>query len=378
MRVGFDLRPSIKVNSRRRGVGRFTSELIRHLLEADDQNQYVVYDCAGEGAPDLASQVQRRRIPLIRRPSRANWLLDRWTLPGAIRRDRLDVFHATDQTSIPVGSRTRVWAYIHDLIPFLFWEETRRKIPPDFIWALRISLQRASRSDLIVTVSETSKRDICEHLDVDPSRVAVVYQGCDSLFRPVDPEEGARVVAREYGLSAPFLLYVGGSDFRKNVVTLVEAFSAIRKLGYSGRLVLVGETFGWDIPEVRKIREVTRRCGIEDRVDFLGYVPDRDLAILYGLCDFFIFPSLYEGFGIPILEALQCGAVTIAARAGALPEVAGSAARYFDPQESESLVQAFESLYGDEAARKSLRKAGFERVKRFSWPSAARDLMRYY
>ncbi len=375
MRIGIDFRPCLKPNSRRRGVGRFTYQLSRSLLALDgDVNRYTLFTCL-EGGPDFDSNFEQDRLPAIRRPSRLNWMLDRFTLPQRLRRHGLDLFHATDFTSLPLPQgATRVWAYVHDLIPFLFWERTRRSIPADFAWALKSALRRAARCDAIVTVSEHSKRDICRLLPVAPERVRVLYQSCDDGLAPLEKDAARRKLLRDYDLQGAFLFYVGGSDYRKNLPRLVGDFARMRREGYEGSLVLGGETFLWKIPEVEEVQGEIERLGLRSRVVLPGFIADDDLGLFYSACDAFIFPSLYEGFGIPIVEAMRCGAPVFCSDSSSLPEVAGEAAVYFDPRREGAIAEAvLENLHHPDRLER-MRQRGFERAGRFSWEKAALQL----
>lgn len=378
MRVGIDYRPCLRPNSARRGVGIFVRHLVHHLLSLDGDNRYRVY-CSSSGKVDLPTpDAQWRRLPTIRRPSRLNWMLDRWTLPAALRRDRIELFHATDQTSLPLSAGCRVWAYVHDVIPLLFWRQMRPTMPADFRAALRLSYRRAARCDRIVTVSECSKRDICRMLEVDPDRVLVIHQGCAEVMKPRDPSRARERLEERLTLAGPFALYVGGSDFRKNLPFLLRAFSKIRKRGYGGKLVLAGETFRSRIPEVRTLRALAGSLGLEEALVYPGFVTDETLADLYAGCDVFVFPSLYEGFGIPLVEAMRCGAPVLASSSGALPEVGGGAVEYFDPRDVDELVDRFVALAGDASRRQELSRMGLERAPLFDWGRAARRLLQWY
>lgn len=394
MRIGFDLRPAVKKNSRRRGIGKYTYELIKHLLELNREHEYVLYSF-WEGAPasggrpyssehghfpELSGAHEKRNLPHLTKPSRLNWLSDLLLLPRRIRADRLDIFHATEMTSIPRvrGSKPQIWANVHDLIPFIFWEETVKRIPPDFAYALRLSLSRMKAADLIITDSEHSKRDICERLGMDPSKVHVIYLACDDNLGPRDRDRASAELNRRFEISDPFLLYVGGSDYRKNLQRLVKAFAAIRQKGYTGKLVMAGETFLWDIREIREIRGQIHQESLAPFIVFPGYIPDQDLPLFYSACDFFIFPSLYEGFGLPVLEALKCGAPVLTSNTSSIPEIAADAAVYFDPQDEKNIVSSFFEVFGDAKKIEQLRQRGFDRAAGFSWRKAAEEIHRLY
>jgi len=176
----------------------------------------------------------------------------------------------------------------------------------------------------------------------------------------------------------PFLFYVGGTDYRKNIPLLLKAFKRIMDGGYKGDLVLGGETFKMDIPEVRSIRVLSRKLGIADRLILPGYIPDPELMCFYSACDFFVFPSMYEGFGLPVLEALKCGAPVITSRSSSIPEVAGDCAAYFDPDGEDELVQVFWESRANEKKTLERREKGFRQAERFSWQQAAQQVVDLY
>ncbi len=342
-----------------------------------DAHDCVLFVPAGAEV-DLPGRFSVQGVPYLKRPGRINWLTDRFFLPGRIERSRVDLFHATEITSIPKPGKTPVWATVYDLIPLVYWERTRRNAPWDFVQALKLGYRRLVGANRLITSSEHSKNDICQMLQVDEAKVDVIPLACDESFQPVDPSAARSALRRSHGLEGRFVFYVGGTDFRKNLPWLVRAFARIRSGGYPGRLVMAGETFLWDIGEVREIRREVVRLGLEDAVVFRGYVPDRQLPLFYSACDCFVFPSLYEGFGVPVLEALQCGAPTLAAHTSSIPEVAADAAEYFNPEDESTLVEAFQRVQADPARRERLRQAGFQQARRFSWRETALRLHRLY
>ncbi len=377
MRIGFDFRPAIKKNSRRRGIGKYTYHLIKNLLEVNREHSYVLYT-RGRHNPRLHDDYEKKDLPYLSRPSRLNWIPDLFFLPRRLRLDNIDIFHATEITAIPRRSQAQVWVNVHDLIPFIFWNEIRQAIPRDYAYVLRRSVEKIVSADLIITDSWHSKRDICERLGVMEHLVRVVYPGCDARFAPIPPDISRSWLKEKYSLGDPFVFYVGGSDFRKNLKRLLRAFHQIRKKGYSGKLVLGGETFLWNIPEIRQIRRQIEQLGLHSSVRFPGYIPDEDLPLFYSACDLFIFPSLYEGFGLPVLEAMKCGAPVLASRTSSIPEVGGDATVYMDPEDGESIVAGFEKIYGNKEKIAELRQKGLQQADRFSWRKTAQQIYGLY
>ena len=376
MRIGIDYRPAQKINSKDRGVGRYTRELTRHLAEGGDEHQFVLFTLGGRSV-ELDGDFESRAIFYLPRPSRLNWLVEALLFPGAIRDERLELFHVTELTSMPSRSSCPVWLTLHDLIPWVFWEETVRRTPRDFIYALERGLRLASEADLILTDSEHSRSDICARLGLPSSRVEVVYLGCDETLAPVD-RGLAQGLVQEDGIDDRFLLYLGGSDYRKNLPVLLEAFARIVSLGYPGTLLLGGGTFNRSIPEVEELTRLAGRLGVAGQVRFYGFIPDQRLASFLSACDYFIFPSLYEGFGLPVLEAMKCGAPLLCSRASALPEVAGEAAFYFDPSSVEGIVEAYRQAEGSPDLVETKRRTGLERARSFTWRAMAERILTLY
>ncbi len=379
MRVAFDLRPALKKNSRRRGIGIYTLELAKALLELRDPGlELIAYGCGNERPQLPEGRYEYRSLFQLSKPSRLSWLPDRLLLPRQLSKDAAQIFHANDITSVAFGPGVKTVVTVHDMIPLVFGEEMKASIPWDYSLALREGYRRIARADLVVTDSAYSKSDICEYLRVDPDKVAVVYPGCDSRFAPGEPEAARRRIAEAFGISQPFLFYVGGTDFRKNLTCLVDGFAGIRNSGYRGLLVMAGETFHWDIDEVRKLRRRVAERGIEQFVVFPGFVTVDQLVAFYSACDMFVFPSLYEGFGLPVLEALRCRALVLTTRISSIPEVAGEAAEYFDPKDPSSLVRSFCELSNDPAKQEELREKGKARAVQFNWNEAASQLLALY
>ncbi len=376
MRIGLDFRPAQRVNSRRRGVGRFTRELFRAVLATPSEHEFLLYTL-GDEPTGLSGGYRVRPLAHLAKPSRLNWALELWLFPRAARRDRLELFHAPDLLPMPRIPGCPVWVTIHDLIPWLFPEYARR-MPRDFRYALDRALDRARDADRILTVSECSKRDICRHLDLPAERVTVIPEGCENGLEPCLPETARALIRNHLGISEPYLLYVGGTDYRKNLVLLLEGFRRISASGYRGCLVLAGETTDPRYPEAARLLELAGKMGIRNRLRLLGFVSDELLAAAYSACDFFVFPSLYEGFGLPVLEAMRCGAVVLAAQSSSIPEVAGDAAFYFDPTNAGALFEAFREAIDQPDLVERRRRDGRQRALHFTWKAAAEKLLTLY
>ena len=360
MRIGIDVRPTERPASRNRGIGLYT----RRVCEALEERNCSL------GRPHEFVIIDSRRVPAIRKPSRMQWMLDTWMMPRVLREEKIDVFHAMEFTSIPVLKRPKVIAHVHDMIPFVFWKEYSKRIPMDYRWALQVAKKRLDDAACIVTVSECSKRDIVEFTGYPEDRIYVAYEGTPETQRHEDTKtQSAR----------PYFLYVGGTDFRKNVPFLIRAFARFAERERDVRLVLVGETFTMtSLPEVAEVLEEAARLGIADRVIRMGYVDEQDLQDLYRASVALVFPSLYEGFGLPVLEAMTYGTPVLAARTSSIPEVLGDTGAYFDPRDEDSLVGALEDAYRGPAGLSELVKKAQERARLFTWNKVADTVFGIY
>lgn len=365
MRIAFDgttLRPG------RTGVGYYTEHLLHHLaIEAPEAAITVVSNgTVDTGLPlprHVATHVVRSRLP------RLAWM--QTVAPRVLRQLRADVAHFTNGM-VPLASPVPTVVTIHDMSLTLY---------PGFHPRRRVLLNRplvnlaARRADAVITVSESAKADIVRLYGIDPARVHVVHEAAAPGFSRVgDPAMLARVRAR-YGLAERFVLYVGTIEPRKNLPMLLEAFARHRHEGrLPHQLVCVGP-YGWLSEDIGSRVD---RLGLRDAVRFAGYVPFADLPAIYSLAEMFVFPSVYEGFGLPVIEAMSCGVPVVTGRVPALNEVTGAAVELVDPLDAVSLGAALVRLAEGPDRRAWLSAAGLARARQFSWSRAARETLNVY
>ncbi len=296
-------------------------------------------------------------------------------VPAALRRLRVDIFHGMDHVGIPlVGRSGKYVVTVHDVIPLILPET----FTPRHRLVVRLALARVRRkADLVVVPSHAVKRDVVRRVGLPEDRVVVTHEGCEPRFRPVRSAAARRDVAARYGLPPRYVLAVGTLEPRKNLTTLLEAFARLRRDGEVDadlRLVLAGAR-GWlDEP----IFATVRSLGLEDAVRFTGFVDDADLPVVYSGAALFVFPSLHEGFGLPLLEAMACGVPVVTSNISSMPEVAGDAAVLVDPRDADGLAAAIARLLRDGALRDRLREAGIARARQFSWEATARRTLDAY
>jgi glycosyltransferase involved in cell wall biosynthesis len=293
--------------------------------------------------------------------------LERFTIGVELRAARLDVLHSPDFIA-PRGPWRKV-VTVHDLaylrMPWLLTRESRR-----YYNGIRGAVRNA---DAIIAVSHATARDIRELLGVSDDRVHVIHEAADADLGPISKDEAKRIVRDRYGLVSPYVLFVGTIEPRKNLPTLVEAISLLRR-EMPVRLVVVGRR-GW-LSE--PVFERVRRLAAEDGVVFLGEVNPNELQPLYGAAEVVTLPSLYEGFGLPPLEAMACGAPVVVSNAPALVEVVGDAGVIVRPDDPDDIANGLAWVIGNEEFRSTLVQRGLARAKAFSWERAARETLAVY
>ncbi len=341
--------------------------LVRGLRAIDARPDYLLYTTDPALLPPalVGDRFRPRRItPAGNIPRLA------WAMPRAARRDRLDLLHVT--YTLPPALPCRGVVSVHD-ISYTFFPEAFS--PRDRLvlgLAVPLSLRRAER---VITPSESGRRDIIRRYRVPEWKIAVIPLAAEPHFAPVrDPAELARVRAR-YRLPARYVLAVGNLQPRKNLGRLIAAFAALRAARRTDvGLVLVGKAL-WRESD---IFTAVRAHGLERAVVATGYVPDADLPALYSAAEVFAYPSLYEGFGLPPVEAMACGTPVLTSATSSLPEVVGDAALTVDPRDVRAIAAGLEALLGDADLRVRLAGAGRARAIRFTWEETARRTLAVY
>lgn len=356
MKVGINgLLLSGHAGYRQTGVSRYVSRLAAALPEAMPDDDLLVYTGRGVEVPNA----RRAPVDLERPEIRVLW--ERAMVPLLAQRDRLDLFHGTVNT-LPRGLRCRSVVTVHDLA-FLRWpEQVPRKRYRYLSRAVPAAVSAAHR---VIAVSAATKFDVVDLLGVDPAKVAVVPLGVEERFQPAPASEVTqhRVNKR---LNRPFLLTVGTLEPRKNLPRLLEAFATVQH-EIPHDLVLVGPE-GWLTGSMHE-RIAALRLG--DRLKLTGYVPDDELPVWYSAADALVVPSVYEGFGLPALEAMACGCPVIVSDRSALPEVTGNAAELVDPDSVESIAAGLRRVAIDPGRRRHLAAAGVGRAAGFTWRRTA-------
>lgn len=372
MRITIDLSPAVHHHA---GLGRYGQELTSALIALDEGDEYTAFYYAPKGTekPDAPlDRLPARTLRLGAKPWRMSVLLaymtnrslDTWLPPS-------DLFHATDHLLPPLQHSRTVFT-IHDLI-FRFYPEYHLPLNR---WYLTLMLPRfMQRADAIIAVSENTLRDASRLMGIPSEKMTVVYEGVNPAFRPNEDSTELARVRSHYDLPARFILLFGTIEPRKNVLTLLDAYAALlNQCENAPSLVLAGRK-GWLYqPVFDRVREL----GLESHVKFTDWIAEADLPALINLAELFVYPSLYEGFGLPPLEAMACGTPVLCSNASSLPEVVGDGGWLIDPHDPAAWTQALIRTLSDDALRDDLRARGLAQAQKFTWERAARETREVY
>jgi len=370
MRIGYDAR--ILATPQPTGIGHYTSQLLNSLSSCSTAHPLLLFFPRGGGATGLPGgpfESIRSPIPDDLREDRFYRLWLDVYLPMMIRWKRIDLFHGPSFL-IPKTRRARTVVTIYDL--------THEKYPQ---WAPACSAEFAKRvregvqrADAVIAPSEATRGDIRDVYGIDDQKIRVIYGGVDSCFRPIEDRSLLAAVRDRHRLPGHFVLSVLSLNPRKNLPGLLRAFSILKKSTRAPHaLVVAGKDYGgYDV-----LRDA-EKMGMSDNFIFLNYFPEEDLPMLYNLAEIFVFPSLYEGFGLPPLEAMACGRPVIASRAGSLPEVLGDAALYCDPGDPADIAARIADLVSSDKEKNELRRRGLAQAAKYSWDDCARSTLRLY
>ncbi|HHY86164.1 MAG TPA: glycosyltransferase family 4 protein [Verrucomicrobia bacterium] len=373
MRIGIS---TSVIQRGRSGIGQHLFALLRAMLLHPQNHQFTLF-VLEEDIPLF--EFARERVTMVSVPERFrppvnNILWHQRVLPSLARRHLLDVLHVPSYRRLLWPRPCPLVGTIHDLAPFF----VRRKYDwKRMLYGRVVARQLARRQDEIIAVSRNTANDVERLFGIHGERVTVVYNGIDhDRFRPGDREASGKLAAQRYSLRAPFLLYVARLEHPgKNHARLISAFNAFKSAARSKWQLALGGS-DWHGAEV--IREAARCSPFRSDIRFLGFVPDEHLPDLYRAAEALVYPSLYEGFGMPPTEAMACGCPVISSARGSLGEIVGDAAMVVDPDDISSIARALSAIAQDPGLRARLRDVGIERARQFDWKVAAARTIRVY
>jgi glycosyltransferase involved in cell wall biosynthesis len=379
MRIGIDARAILNPEkSAPSGVAHYVWHLVKNLLEIDKDNQYILFFDFKVRDKDV-KRFARENVKIKFFPFSDY----KKYMPGAYSeilglatysREKMDLLHVTSPLyRVPASYRGKIVTTFYDFAPYrapdLFPRLSTAKIKALYKFM-------AKKSDRIIAVSQSTKKDVHEFLGYPEKDIAVVHNGIDKRFFE-DCSISAEKIRKDYKINGKYILFLGTLEPRKNLTRVLEGFARFKN-SYQGKfdyqLVVAGKR-GWLFKEYFQQAE---DLGIKEDVIFTGYVGGDDLKPLYSHAEFFVMPSLWEGFGQTIVEAMACGAPCLVSKVASIPEVAGDAALYVNPHDTEGIGKAIEKLAGDKNLREKLSVAGREQAKKFSWPKCARETLEVY
>ncbi len=357
MRIGIDCHT---VGSRVGGNESYILNLVRALARLDADNEYRLY--VTRGIPEVAGLPEAANFTVVRLAPHTPVVRIPISFPIELLRHPVDVLHV-QYIPPPVGD-TPVANMVHDLSHFEF----PQFFPRSEVWRQRLLLPRAiRRAARVLTVSEYCRKAILKRFEVSPERVVVTYPGVSEEFRPAS-EAAIRAVLAEHGVQEPYLLFVGNIQPRKNLRGLLDAFAELKVGGLPHRLVIVGRS-AWAYEGVfRRVEEL----GLSGEVVFTSYVPSAHLPALYSGAAVLVFPSFFEGFGAPPVEAMSCGTPVVASSGPAFPEILGDAALLVNPADPGDIARGIRTVLQDRDVRDGLVARGYERAGRYRWEDTAR------
>lgn len=366
MKIGFDGK---RAATNLTGLGNYSRSLIESLARQYPEHQYLVYSPKVKSAGQIDTFFEKENISL-KLPQDGGFLWRSLNIVKDLARDQVQLFHGLSH-EIPFAiqhTRIKSVVTIHDLIFLRFpqyYQFIDRKL---YKWKSKSACKRA---DQIIAISEKTKADIIEFYSINPDKIEVIYQSCDDIFKNPFDDSTLKRISLKYKLPEKFILNVGTIEERKNLNLIVQA---LKNVDEDYKLVVIGKETGY----FKTVKKEIEKLGLNKRVIFLQNIPFADLPGIYQLADLFVYPSFYEGFGIPIIEALYSGVPVIAATGSCLEEAGGPDSIYVDPTNVNDLSTAINHVLGNPALQKEMKEKGLEFVQKFNSPNVTQQLMDCY
>ncbi len=360
------------MDKKKAGLGVYTKNLVENILKIKKDIYLIHYDTnADESVKKIYKEGKEIVIPLPKiHPKMTSWLYVK--LPLSLRELELDILHEPGivRPSILYSSGFKKIITIHDLVPLIFPNTTSLF---DIV-NLKVVQMLKRNIDAVIVPSENTKRDVIKFFRIPNDKIKVIPYGRDERFRLIKDREELENVRLKYKLPDKFVLFVGTLEPRKNIKNLIKAYYKLKKKGIRHKLVIVGKR-GW---KYKQIFDVWKSLDLGGDVMFVDYVENEYLPFIYNLADLFVYPSLYEGFGLPPLEAMACGCPVVVSNTSSLPEVVGDAGIKVDPYNIDEIADAMYKILINDDLKDELVKRGLKRAKLFSWEKAAKETLKMY
>ncbi|WP_082458907.1 glycosyltransferase family 1 protein [Pedobacter sp. Leaf216] len=366
LKIGFDGK---RAANNLTGLGNYSRSLIEHLAHQFPQHQYLIYTPKVKQANQIDAFLEKENIEL-KLPKNGSFLWRTLNILKDINQDGCQIFHGLSH-EIPLAiqhTRIKSVVTIHDLIFLRFpqyYKFIDRKL---YEWKSKSACKRANK---IIAISEKTKEDIVEYYGINPEKIEVIYQSCDDNFKISLPKETLSRIKATYQLPEKYILNVGTIEERKNLKLAVQA---LKEVDEAYKLVVIGK----QTPYFKTVEQEIEKLGLKNRILFLKNIPFADLPGIYQMANVFVYPSFYEGFGIPIIEALYSGVPVVAATGSCLEEAGGPNSLYVSPNDSEALATAINKILNDSELQKEMKEKGLEFVQKFNSPVVTQQLMNCY
>ena len=388
VKIGIDIQPLQTVGSRERGIGRYVHSLLGHISQQVDIERFGLFYNRALEMTDGVDSLSKMGYPLY--PLNG---IDKYPPPNNAARPRyadkeqsriverqlidleMALYHLTSPYELEIYqprmfSEVKVIYTVYDLIPLIFYQHYLLPAKPHFKKVYAKTCRLLKKADRIMAISKTTKDDLVKYLDIDPKIIDVIHLGVDDRFKVLKNPRSKFVVG-------DYILWCGGVDMRKNAIGMMNAYHKLPiHLKKRYKLVMVCRMYPPNKTE--PLYATAKSLGIDSSVIFTDYVSDEELVSIYNMATVFVFPSLYEGFGLPVLEAMACGTPVIASNTSSIPEVAGDAAIYVNPESVDEIASAMECVLNSRDIRKRLREKGLKNAGQFTWENAAIKTIRTY
>jgi len=368
MKIGYN---TWWIDENRAGISNYSYHLIKNLIKIGKSDSLFLYH--NKKGQDEIYRLANELINPISCPKPFNSI----GLPITLKRERIDIFHSlapfySDLLPLWLNLALKNVVTIHDITTILYPETFNKK--DVLLWDFTIKAV-LKKCDVFIADSYNTKQDCIKHLHIQEDNIQVIPLAVDKIFKPIIvSEELKREIAAKYGIEYPYILYVGTLEGRKNITTLINAYAKLRKAGINHKLVIAGRK-GWKYADIFTAIE---RNNLQNDIIFTGFVEREELPLLYNLADVFAYPSLYEGFGIPPLEAMACGTPVVVSNSSSLPEVVGDAGILIDPYNVDELSSALLSIISDKTLQNELKIKGMNKAREFSWEKTAKETWSVY
>ncbi|MEY7999350.1 glycosyltransferase family 4 protein [Clostridium sp. Mt-5] len=350
------------------GIGTYTEKILKFMIKNHMENFYNIY-WSGNNYKNF----RQDNTKIIMASKRQHRFFEQYYFPTNLKKETVDIYHIP-QNGIGISENIscKKIVTIHDLIPYVLPETVGKGYLGKFLKEMPNIINLA---DGIITVSNCSKKDILKFFPIDENKIFITPLAADDKYKPLEKDKCKHAIKIKYNIENPFILYIGGFSPRKNVSSLITAFSKVHKnLDRNYDLIIVGS----NKDDLDMLKNLSTDLNIKENVKFTGFVEEKMLPVFYNACDTFIYPSLYEGFGLPPLEAMSCGTPVITSDVSSIPEVVGDGGILINPFDIKSLMYSIEALLNDESIREELSLKALKQASKFSWEKTSENTINAY